>query len=107
MLHTLHMNIHPIDAWLELARTRDAAALDTLLADDVVFISPVVHTPQQGKALTTAYLSGAFKVFFNPTFRYVREIIGPSDANNSNSQTARRWLKTAAFSSTTLAYHSG
>ena len=80
MLHTLHMNIHPIDAWLELARTRDAAALDTLLADDVVFISPVVHTPQQGKALTTAYLSGAFKVFFNPTFRYVREIIGPSDA---------------------------
>ena len=36
-------------------------------------------------------------------------IVSPAlaDANNSNSQTARRWLKTAAFSSTTLVYHSG
>jgi len=26
------------------------------------------------------YLSAAFRVFFNPTFRYVREIVGASDA---------------------------
>ena len=26
------------------------------------------------------YLGAAFHVFFNPTFRYVREIVGPSDA---------------------------
>ena len=45
-----------------------------------MFFSPVVHTPQRGKALAQAYLAAAFQVFFNPSFRYVREIIGPSDA---------------------------
>ena len=33
-----------------------------------------------GRRLTSAYLSAAFHVFFNPSFRYVREIVGPSDA---------------------------
>jgi len=51
-----------------------------LLAEDAVFHSPVVHTPQRGRTLAAAYLSAAFRVFFNPTFRYVREIVGPSDA---------------------------
>ena len=74
------MNAHPIGKWHDLVRNTDADGLDDLLADDAVFISPVVHTPQCGKALAKAYLSGAFKVFFNPTFRYVREIVGPSDA---------------------------
>jgi hypothetical protein len=35
---------------------------------------------QAGKAITTAYLAAAFQVFFNETFRYVREIAGPRDA---------------------------
>ena len=39
-----------------------------------------MHTPQVGKAVTAAYLSAAFSVFFNPTFRYVREIVGERDA---------------------------
>lgn len=43
-------------------------------------VSPVVHTPQRGKAITKLYLTAAFKVFFNPSFRYVREILGPNDA---------------------------
>jgi hypothetical protein len=51
-----------------------------LLADDVVFYSPVVHTPQRGKAITTLYLSAAFHIFFGPTFRYVREVVGTHDA---------------------------
>ena len=51
-----------------------------LLADDVVFHSPVVHTPQVGKAITARYLTAAFHVFFNESFRYVREIVGPHDA---------------------------
>jgi len=51
-----------------------------LLAEDAVFLSPVVHTPQRGRKLASWYLSAAFQVFFNPTFRYVREIVGPSDA---------------------------
>lgn len=43
-------------------------------------VSPVVHTPQRGKAITKLYLAAAFKIFFNPNFRYVREIVGPNDA---------------------------
>jgi hypothetical protein len=66
--------------WREVARTRNVAGLDTLLADECVFHSPVVHTPQAGKAITTLYLAAAFQVFFNESFRYVREIVGPQDA---------------------------
>jgi len=69
-----------IDTWHELVRTRNAAGIADLLAEDAVFFSPVVHAPQAGKRLTHMYLAGAFQVFFNPTFNYVREIIGPHDA---------------------------
>ena len=69
-----------LDTWHELVRTRNVKGLDTLLADDVVFHSPVVHTPQAGKAITARYLGAAFHVFFNESFRYVREIVGPHDA---------------------------
>ncbi|OGB25118.1 MAG: hypothetical protein A3I66_23110 [Burkholderiales bacterium RIFCSPLOWO2_02_FULL_57_36] len=60
--------------WHELVQTRNTKGLNSLLADDVVFHSPVVHTPQIGKALTLQYLSAAFHVFFNESFRYVREL---------------------------------
>jgi hypothetical protein len=70
----------PLAAWHEIVRSRDPRALDALLADDVVFHSPVVHTPQAGKAITRQYLTAAFQVFFNETFRYVREVSGPRDA---------------------------
>jgi len=71
---------HPLDTWHRLVRTQDRAGLDTLLAQDAVFHSPVVHTPQRGRKLAALYLGAAFEVFFNPAFRYVREIVGPSDA---------------------------
>ncbi|RUL63181.1 nuclear transport factor 2 family protein [Dyella dinghuensis] len=74
------MNEHALETWHRLVRTQDSSGLDALLAHDAVFYSPVVHAPQRGKALAAAYLSAAFTVFFNPTFRYVREIVGPSDA---------------------------
>ena len=74
------MNPHPITTWHHLVRDGDPSGLDRLLADDAVFVSPIVHAPQHGKALAKAYLSAAFKVFFNPSFRYVREILGPTDA---------------------------
>ena len=74
------MNSHPIETWHRLVATNDPSGLAGLLADDAVFLSPIVHTPQHGKALVTAYLSAAFQVFFNPTFHYVRQILGPSDA---------------------------
>lgn len=71
---------HPIEVWHRLVKERSPRGLDALLAEDAVFLSPVVHTPQRGKKITTAYLSAAFHVFFNPSFRYVREIIGATDA---------------------------
>ena len=74
------MTDHPVEVWHRLVHTRDSRGLDSLLDDEVVFISPVVHTPQRGKRNTTVYLSAAFRVFFNPSFRYVREIVGVSDA---------------------------
>ncbi len=74
------MTNHPLETWHRLVRTQDPSGLNALLADDAVFYSPVVHTPQRGKKLVAGYLSAAFHVFFNPSFRYVREIVGASDA---------------------------
>ncbi len=70
----------PLAAWHALVGARDASGLDALLADDVVFHSPVVHTPQRGKMLAMQYLRAAVQVFGNPSFRYVRELEGPRDA---------------------------
>lgn len=69
-----------IRRWHEVAKSRDPAALETLLADDVVFQSPVVHTPQRGKAITTKYLSAATMVLGGEHFRYVGEWIGERSA---------------------------
>lgn len=69
-----------LDTWHHLVRTRDPSGLPALLAEDAVFHSPVVHTPQRGRAIAAAYLAAAFRVFFNPDFRYVREIVGTHDA---------------------------
>lgn len=74
------MSDHPLEAWHRLVRTRDPTGLDALLADDVVFHSPVVHSPQCGRKLTAWYLTAALRVLGNPGFRYVREITGASDA---------------------------
>jgi SnoaL-like domain len=71
---------HPIAVWHRLVQERNPAGLDTLLDNDAVFVSPLVHTPQRGKELAVRYLTAAFQVFFNPTFRYVREIVGSTDA---------------------------
>ena len=74
------MTPHPLEVWHRLVRDHDPSGLHDLLAEDAVFHSPVVHTPQRGRTLTAGYLTAAFQVFFNPTFRYVREIVGASDA---------------------------
>lgn len=74
------MNNHPVDVWHRLVATRDSFGLTAWLAENAAFHSPIVHTPQVGRELTAKYLAAAFQVFFNPTFRYVREIVGASDA---------------------------
>ncbi|ROO85571.1 ketosteroid isomerase-like protein [Actinocorallia herbida] len=60
---------------------RDLDALAALLADDVVFTSPVAFHPYEGKAMTLAILRGVMRVFED--FRYLREIgddAGPDHA---------------------------
>lgn len=53
----------------------DPEKLKAMLADDAVFHSPVVHTPQEGKAKVFAYLHAASHVLGNDSFHYVREIV--------------------------------
>lgn len=74
------MSIDPVALWHQLAKTRDVRGLDALLAEEAIFYSPVVHTPQVGKAITTKYLAAALHVFFNESFRYVRELKSERDA---------------------------
>jgi hypothetical protein len=62
----------PLDRWHHVFESKDPALLDGLLADDCVFRSPAVHTPQEGKALASAYL-GAAIVVLGPTLRYEHE----------------------------------
>lgn len=69
-----------IREWHALVRSRDMSGLDALLADDVVFHSPVVHMPQVGRAITRKYLEAALEVLNTPHFRYLREVIGERDA---------------------------
>ncbi|BBX16248.1 hypothetical protein CRI77_08925 [Mycolicibacterium duvalii] len=59
-------------AFREAVEARDAAAIEALLAEDVVFTSPVAFKPYRGKAMTAAILRGVMRVFED--FRYTREI---------------------------------
>ena len=54
--------------------------LDELLADDVVFYSPVVFTPQRGKEITSRYLAGASQVLGGDSFRYTKEVLAGDTA---------------------------
>ncbi|USD35814.1 nuclear transport factor 2 family protein [Ferrimonas sp. SCSIO 43195] len=66
----------PMERWNTLISSGDVSSLPQLLADEVCFYSPVVHTPQRGKAITTAYLQAAFSILMTPSFRYVNKIDG-------------------------------
>lgn len=74
------MRPRAIEGWHRVAETGDARLLDDLLADDAVFQSPVVHTPQVGKAITKAYLASALLVLNGENFRYLGEWIGADSA---------------------------
>ena len=67
---------HALAQWREIAHSHDATALDALLAEDVVFLSPVVFRPQIGKAITKSYLAAAVEVLGNETFRFTDEWVG-------------------------------
>lgn len=74
------MSKENIKKWHDLVENHDMQKLSDLLADDVVFHSPVVHTPQMGKAITFMYLSAAFNVLVNDSFRYVNEFTSENGA---------------------------
>ena len=70
----------PIERWHAIVKSRDLHALGELLADEVVFESPVVHTAQAGKAITQKYLAAAMHVLNNDSFRYLNEWYGEHSA---------------------------
>ncbi len=76
------MSAHPgLAAWhTYMAAGGDPQALRDLLADDAVFHSPVVHTPQQGRDKVFAYLHAASHVLGGDHFRYLREIVDGNQA---------------------------
>ncbi|WP_328890879.1 nuclear transport factor 2 family protein [Streptomyces sp. NBC_00316] len=70
--------MHPFRKAVE---TRDADAIESLLAENVVFTSPVAFRPYPGKAITAAILRGVMRVFED--FAYVREIADPDGSNHA------------------------
>lgn len=66
--------------WHAYMESGDPQELLDLLDDDVVFESPVVHTPQRGKDITFKYLMAAAKVLGGPGFTYVGEWHGDRSA---------------------------
>jgi hypothetical protein len=71
--------MNTMERWHQIIKERNPAGLDEILAEDCVFLSPVVHTPQVGKELTTMYLTGAMMVF-NDSFHYVKEVVSEEHA---------------------------
>ena len=71
--------MNTLQLWHEIFASRDTGRFEEILAEDCVFLSPIVHTPQEGRELTSLYLTGALHVF-NDSFHYVKEIVTPEHA---------------------------
>ena len=50
---------HVVEKWDAYLRGQLSGGLDELLDNDVVFYSPIVFTPQKGKAVSSLYLQAA------------------------------------------------
>ncbi len=68
-----------LDSWHRVVQTHDPVLLRSLLAEQVVFRSPAVHTPQEGIDQAYAYLAAALRVL-GPTLTYQREWIAADSA---------------------------
>lgn len=71
--------MNTLELWHEILATQAMDRLDEILAEDCVFVSPVVHTPQEGRELTRLYLTGAAHVLTG-NFRYIKEVVTPQHA---------------------------
>jgi hypothetical protein len=69
-----------IQRWIDIIDNHRPEDLDDLLADDAVFYSPAVFTPQEGKAKTATYLRAAEKMFSGTDFHYVGQWFGERSA---------------------------
>lgn len=69
-----------IERWLRVIENGDVAQLDEMLAEDAVFYSPAVFTPQRGRATAVAYLRAAEQMFAGTNFHYVEKWYGPDSA---------------------------
>lgn len=69
---------HPFRAAVE---ERDEGAIQAMLADDVVFTSPVAFKPYVGKPITAAILRGVLRLFED--FHYIREIAGANGRDHA------------------------
>jgi SnoaL-like domain len=69
-----------LDRWHGYMHSQNPDDLSALLAEDVVFESPVVHTPQKGRDITFKYLWSAAKVLGGPGFSYIGEWHGDRSA---------------------------
>lgn len=70
------LNRRIIDQWHCVVLDGDRTARDAMFHGDAVFESPVVHTPQRGKAITTKYLAAAAATFADTGFEYLGEWSG-------------------------------
>jgi len=63
--------------WHKFLETKNPNILDELLANEVIFYSPIVWVPQEGKQITKLYLMAAMEVFGgeNSNFTYVKQVV--------------------------------
>ena len=74
MMNPLNRRI--IDDWHRVALSGDCTALNGMIHEDAVFESPIIHTPQCGKAITIKYLTAAVAAINNPSTKFVGEWSG-------------------------------
>ena len=69
-----------IDRWLDVIENGQTADLDDMLAEDAIFYSPAVFSPQRGRATAAAYLRAAEHMFAGTGFHYVNKWIDTHSA---------------------------
>ena len=69
-----------IARWIDIIENDRTSELRGLLAEDAVFYSPAVFTPQEGRDKTVAYLTAAAKMFSDTDFHYVENWYGERSA---------------------------
>lgn len=62
-----------IQRWIELVESGHLHQVSDLLADDAVFYSPAVFTPQEGRGKVVTYLAAAATVFADTDFHYAEQ----------------------------------